>query len=103
MYQIIKVGYTGSSCFTSARLYAPIIGGIMLDIRKAYKGEHAIFLPDNQSQAMLDWCEQTFGTPGRSKNHKWRRSYVRTNKFLFQQRIFLRSESDVTMFRLRWE
>jgi len=51
-----------------------------------------------QNAEMVNWCKETFGTPGRSRKHQWRILYDTYNPHT----IFLRKESDVTLFRLRW-
>ena len=67
-------------------------------IRKAYHGEWAIDVPLKQWHDVIAWCAETLGADGRRHVYRWRKSHSRGNC-----RIFLRHESDVLMFRLKWE
>lgn len=66
-------------------------------IRKAYHGEWAIDIPFAQWHDVIEWCKEAFGTDGNHSRYRWRRSH---NAKIC--RIFLRSEADLTLFRLKW-
>lgn len=47
---------------------------------------------------IIQWCKQTFGEHGRNRKYRWRIKYDSH----LPDTVFLRNESDVAMFRLRW-
>jgi hypothetical protein len=66
-------------------------------IRKAYHGEWSIDVPWAAWGSVIAWCKETLGECGHNRMYRWRQNY--RNDIA---RIFLRNESDVTLFRLRW-
>ncbi len=66
-------------------------------IRKAYHGEWAVEVLTAPWHEVIAWCKETLGECGNDRKYRWRQNY-RPEVF----RIFLRNESDVTLFRLRW-
>lgn len=67
-------------------------------ISKGYKGEWVVRLSEGFSPVsdIVQWCHDTMGEPGHDRRYRWRMNYAARN------RIFLRNEQDVLMFRLRW-
>ena len=78
-----------------------------IHIREGYRGEWVINLPASKNDEILAWCREVFGDPGRSRKYNWRVSWGdQANGYssgIGGPRIFLRSERDVTLFRLKWE
>lgn len=100
------VGYKGKSILDVGMIYAPYIPMNMkewsqITISEGYRGKWVIVVPLSRHEAVVSWCEQTFGEPGRGNKYRWRRAYLPI-KNSSSYRIFLRSESDVLLFRLRW-
>ena len=69
-------------------------------ISEGYRGEWVVNVPFLIYHSVVAWCEQTFGEPGRNRQYRWRRSYNEITAH--NNRIFLRHEGDVMMFRLKW-
>lgn len=70
---------------------------VELFIRKAYHGEWAIDIPWKNWAEIIIWCRETLGECGHDRRYRWRQNYRAD-----MSRVFLRNESDVTLFRLRW-
>ena len=66
-------------------------------ITKAYKGEWKVEVPYPIYKEVEQWLHDTLGTPGNNRIYAWRKSYS------LRLTYFLRKESDLLMFRLRWE
>jgi hypothetical protein len=66
-------------------------------VREAYHGEWAIEVPWRQWKEVIAWCAEAYGECGHNRKYRWRQNYRPE-----MNRIFLRNESDVTLFKLKW-
>lgn len=65
-------------------------------IKEGYRGEWVIDVPLQNGNEIIKWCKEILGEPGRNRKYRWRMNYAARN------RIYLRNQNDVLMFRLRW-
>jgi len=74
--------------------------------RKGYKGEWIIDLPQEKRKEVIAWCREHLGEPGNDRKYHWRATWALMNEYGWSHddkpRIFLRRESDVTLFMLKW-
>lgn len=66
-------------------------------IRKAYHGEWAIEVPFSKWREVVDWCSVAFGADGNNRRYRWRKNNLES-----VNRIFLRNEADLMLFKLKW-
>ena len=53
----------------------------------------------SERHEVIEWCKETFGPHGNHRRYKWRINFQSE----FPNRIFLRKESDVMLFILKWK
>lgn len=95
------VGYKGITEFNTGVFYAPYIPRFMtkpddIVIKNGYRGEFVIEVPWHLYPQMIKWCLITFGEDGRNPRYRWRRNMIDNH------RIFLKHQSDLMIFRLKW-
>ena len=67
-----------------------------ISVAQAYKGEWKIQTTYSTDENIKQWLLDTFGEPGRAHQYRWRANNVKFGVY------FLRHESDIMLFRLRW-
>ena len=95
------VGYKGKVKWDAGVFYAPHVPPFMtrydaIKVKKGYRGEFVIEVPLGIYVSVVKWCLTTFGESGNHPRYRWRRNMAE------QHRIFLKHESDLMMFRLKW-
>jgi hypothetical protein len=99
-----SVGYKGVTYSGPGFVYAPYIPRFMtkpeIFIKPGYKGEWVVNVPFLTFHSVVAWCTQTFGEPGNHRRYRWRRSYNEITSH--NNRVFLRHQSDLMVFRLKW-
>lgn len=67
-----------------------------VSVSKAYKGEWRVCSTYSTDIDIRQWLHDTLGDPGRDRRYRWRANNTKFGVY------FLRHESDLLMFRLRW-
>jgi hypothetical protein len=96
-----KVGFKGRMTTDAGFFYAPHVPNFMMGdndiiIKTGYRGEWVIEVPYHLYYKVVAWCHEAFGDDGNKRTYRWRRNWTE------KKRIFLRHESDLVLFRLKW-
>ena len=94
---------TGKSMIMSKMMmnsmYGKFGGQSMFDeisVTEAYKGEWRVNTDYSNDAEIRQWFHDALGEPGRNRRYRWRANNTKPRVY------FLRHESDLLMFRLRW-
>jgi len=68
----------------------------VFSVKPAYKREWCVKVPFQHCAEVRAWFKESLGECGRDRKYRWRENHVKGGTF------FLRNETDVLLFRLRW-
>jgi len=94
---------TGKSWFATKMMMNSIYGKLgdsvaphNVSVTKAYQGEWCVRSTYSTDVEIQQWLHDSLGEPGRDRRYRWRKNNTKFGVY------FLRHESDLLMFRLRW-